>query len=161
MMGHKCIGSNMLYVYDNPGDDELLEEQRAAFPTGPCGFILPRVTMDEALPVELVEALHGCLKGTTRPTEFMELLTAYLLRQLDKKPVQSLVTWYFVESEGVQKSFCAAVSQSKPLDLVVLDAVWGLLEEPCFGDATVFRGGALVVVSHGGVHEVKSFNRNI
>jgi len=42
------------------------------------------------LPVELTEALSNCLNGEIMPSQLMEKVTAYLLRQI-RKPENTLV----------------------------------------------------------------------
>jgi hypothetical protein len=44
----------------------------------------------QALPVELTEALSGCLNGEIMPSQLMEKVTAYLIRQI-KKPANTMI----------------------------------------------------------------------
>ena len=91
LQGHKCSSSNMRDRYDCPNDEELFEEQGRVLPFGPIGFMCPKIEVDEALPIELTQALSKCVNGEMRPGELMEVVTAYLVRQLNKKQVPNIV----------------------------------------------------------------------
>jgi hypothetical protein len=54
------------------------------------GFVCPKIEVDQALPLELTEALGKCLGGKMRTTELMEVVQAYILRTLDKKAVPNM-----------------------------------------------------------------------
>ena len=90
LQGHKCNSTNMRDRYDHPEDEELFEEQGRILPYGPIGFMCPKIEMDQALPIELTQALSKCLEGEMLPSQFVENITAYLTRQL-KKPVSTIV----------------------------------------------------------------------
>ena len=90
LQGHRFSSQNMRERYDNPPDDELLEEQATTLPYGPVGFVCPKIEVDQALPNELTHALTKCLRGDMLPSQFAEIITAYLTRQL-KKPVDAMV----------------------------------------------------------------------
>lgn len=51
LQGHKMTSLNLGDRYDNPDDDELLEEQASVLPHGPIGFVRPKIEVDQALPV--------------------------------------------------------------------------------------------------------------
>jgi hypothetical protein len=44
----------------------------------------------QALPVELTEALSSCLNGQLMPSQLMERVTAYLVRQI-RKPENTMI----------------------------------------------------------------------
>jgi len=90
LQGHKCSSQNLRDRYDNPEDDELLLEQGTTLPGGPCGYLMPKLEVDQALPVELTQALSKTLSGEMLPSQFVENITAYLTRQL-KKPANTMV----------------------------------------------------------------------
>jgi len=90
MQGHKSKSTNMRDVYDIPDDEELFAEQTSVLPSGPIGFVCPRLELDQVLPTELTEPLGRCLSGEILPSQFAEIVTAYLTRQL-KKPVSTIV----------------------------------------------------------------------
>jgi len=91
LQGHKFRNENQGEGYDNPQDVDLLAEQERILPYGPIGFICPKMEVTQALPVELTDALAGCLKGEILPSLLAEKVTAYLIRQI-KKPENTMVT---------------------------------------------------------------------
>jgi hypothetical protein len=86
----KGKSTNMRDVYDIPDDEELFAEQASVLPSGPIGFVCPRLELDQVLPTELIEPLSKCLAGEILPSRYAEIITAYLTRQL-KKPVSTIV----------------------------------------------------------------------
>jgi len=90
LQGHKFNGENQGERYDNPQDIDILEEQARILPYGSIGFICPKMEVTQALPVELTEALSGCLNGEIMPSQLMERVTAYLVRQI-KKPANTMI----------------------------------------------------------------------
>ena len=90
MQGHKGTFVNMRDRYDCPDDEELFAEQASVLPYGPIGFVCPKLELDQVLPTELTEPLGKCLSGEMLPSQFAEIITAYLIRQL-KKPVSTIV----------------------------------------------------------------------
>ncbi len=90
LQGHKFRNENQGEGYDNPQDVDLLAEQERILPYGPIGVICPNMEITQALPVELTDALGGCMKGEILPSQLAEKVTAYLLRQI-KKPENTMV----------------------------------------------------------------------
>ena len=84
LQGHKCTSLNMRDHYDRPSDEELFEEQARVLPSGPIGFLCPKIEVDQALPVELTQALADCLSGKILPQQLTETVMAYLVRQIKK-----------------------------------------------------------------------------
>lgn len=70
--------------YDNPQDIDFLEEQARVLPYGLIGFICPKVEVSQELQVELSNALRSCLSGEMLPSKLAEIVTAYLLRKIEK-----------------------------------------------------------------------------
>ncbi len=89
LQGHKFASLNMRDRYDCPNDEDLLEEQGRTLPYGPIGFVCPKIEMDQALPIELTGALNSCLNGQMLPSQLVEVVMAYMTRQL-KKPGQTI-----------------------------------------------------------------------
>lgn len=85
MRGHKFNRNDIEDVYDNKDWTTIVEEQSIALPNGLIGFAFPDVAqITPAIPNEFLDALSKTLSGHMTPTQFQEMITAHLIRRLEK-----------------------------------------------------------------------------